>query len=237
MILTRCIESRHIDVLLGCDYFGLHPKQEEARCGDNLSIMSGSLGICLQGTHPDLVEGTKYDTNLAKKIHDVNVKVETYAIRADSHPEFYPAYNLSATANDLLSKNSLNTSRSVGNQKEVEHVGNFIQGEELGTETVPKCGGCRCNKCPTVGHTYSFKEEQELKMIQENLVYDSINHCWITSYPWLIDPHTLPSNYETVYATLHRTEKTLMKDDAWADTYGKQMNDMVDRGVARKLTP
>ncbi len=53
--------------------------------------MSGSLGICLQGTHPDLVEGTKHDTNLAKKIHDVNVKVETYAIRADSHPEFYPA--------------------------------------------------------------------------------------------------------------------------------------------------
>ncbi len=63
--------------------------------------MSGSLGICLQGAHPDLVEGTKYDTNLAKKIHDVNVKVETYAIRADSHPEFYPTYNLSTTANDL----------------------------------------------------------------------------------------------------------------------------------------
>ena len=73
-------KSSHVDVLLGCDYFGLHPKQEEARSGDNLSIMSGSLGICLQGAHPDLAEGTKYDANLAKKIHDVSVKVETYQI-------------------------------------------------------------------------------------------------------------------------------------------------------------
>ena len=59
------------------DYFGLHPKQKEARSDDNLNIMSGSLGICLQGAHPDLAEGTEYDANLAKKIHDVNVKVET----------------------------------------------------------------------------------------------------------------------------------------------------------------
>ncbi|CAB4001171.1 Hypothetical predicted protein, partial [Paramuricea clavata] len=29
-------KSTHVDVLLGCDYFGLHPKQEEAKCGDNL---------------------------------------------------------------------------------------------------------------------------------------------------------------------------------------------------------
>ena len=49
--------------LLGCDYFGLHPKQEEARCSDNLSIMSAALEICLQGTHPNLIEETKYDSN------------------------------------------------------------------------------------------------------------------------------------------------------------------------------
>ena len=46
-------KSEHIGVLLGCDYFGLHPKNKEAWCA-NLSIMSGELGICLQGTHPDL---------------------------------------------------------------------------------------------------------------------------------------------------------------------------------------
>ena len=48
-------------------------KQEEARYGDNLSIMSGELGICLQGTHPELIEGSKHDSNLVKVIHDVKV--------------------------------------------------------------------------------------------------------------------------------------------------------------------
>ena len=74
-------------------------------------------------------------------------------------------------------------------------------------------------------------------MIEENLKYDDKNQCWITSYPCLIDPHTLPNNYQTVYTTLQRTEKTLSKDEKWADTYRGQMQDMVERGVARKLSP
>ncbi|CAB4027430.1 Hypothetical predicted protein [Paramuricea clavata] len=167
-------KSTHVDVLLGCDYFGLHPKQEEARCGDNLSIMNGALGICLQGAHPDLIEETRYDTNLAKKIHDVNVKVETYKTRLDSHPEFHPNHTREC---------SVNVSSSYSHRKDESQIDNFIQGEELTTESSPQCGGCRCNKCPTVGHTYSFKEEQELKLIQENLEYDEVNQCWITSYP------------------------------------------------------
>ena len=174
-------KSSHVDVLLGCDYFGLYPKQEERRSGDNLSIMSGSLGICLQGAHPDLAEGTKYDTNLAKKIHDVNVKVETYKIRVDSHPEFHPVWKTNTNLTGLVTKgeyqHSVNASKSFGSRREMDQAENFIQGEELGTEVVPKCGGCRCNKCPNVGHTYSFKEEQELKMIRENLAYDNSNQC------------------------------------------------------------
>ena len=46
-------KSNYIDVLLGCDYFGLHPKREEARCGDHLSIMSGKLGVCIQGVYKE----------------------------------------------------------------------------------------------------------------------------------------------------------------------------------------
>ncbi|CAB3998608.1 Hypothetical predicted protein [Paramuricea clavata] len=219
-------KSTHVDVLLGCDYFGLHPKQEEARCGDNLSIMNGALGICLQGAHPDLIEETRYDTNLAKKIHDVNVKVETYKTRLDSHPEFHPNHTREC---------SVNVSSSYSHRKDESQIDNFIQGEELATEISPQCGGCRCNKCPTVGHTYSFKEEQELKLIQENLEYDEVNQCWITSYPRLVDPQSLPDNYHTALATLERTERTLKKDDQWAKTYKSQMDDMVDRCVARKL--
>ncbi|CAB3984060.1 Hypothetical predicted protein [Paramuricea clavata] len=213
-------KSTHVDVLLGCDNFGLHPKQEEARCGDNLTIMNGALGICLQGAHPDLIEETRYDINLAKRTHDVNVKVETYKTRLDSHPEFNPNHTREC---------SVNVSSSYSHRKNESQIDNFIQGEELATQISPQCGGCRCHKCPTVGHTYSFKEEQELKLIQENLECDEVNQCWITSYPWLVDPQSLPNNYHTALATLERTERTLKKDDQWAKTYKSQMDDMVDR--------
>ena len=70
--------------------------------GDHLSIMSGSLGICLQRAHPDLAEGTKYNNILVKKIHDVSVKVETYKICVDSHSGFYQAWNANTYLTCLL---------------------------------------------------------------------------------------------------------------------------------------
>ena len=60
-------KSANVDVLLGCDFFRLHPKHEEAKCGENLSVMNGELlqgthsehsGTCLQGTHSELSERT-----------------------------------------------------------------------------------------------------------------------------------------------------------------------------------
>ncbi|CAB4026191.1 Hypothetical predicted protein, partial [Paramuricea clavata] len=92
--------------------------QEEARCGDNLSIMNGALGICLQGAHPDLIEETRYDTNLAKKIHDVNVKVETYKTRLDSHPEFHPNHTRECSVNVLS---------SYSHRKDESQIDNFIK--------------------------------------------------------------------------------------------------------------
>ena len=239
-------KSNHVDVLLGCDYFGLHPKHEEARCGDNLRIMSGELGVCLQGAHPELVEGTKHDSNLAKVIHEVNVKVETYQLHLEDHPQFNlsspspppcsPSRCPCSAEADQPSYNMTSGVHLAREKRQENQVGNFIEGEELGTETSPRCGSCRCGKCPILGHTYSFKEEQELKIIRENLEYDDSNQCWITSYPWIVDPRNLPDNYNVALATLEKTERTLQKDELWANTYKEQMNDMVHRKVARPLT-
>ena len=51
-----------VDILLGADHFYLHPKHELASDGENLSIMDGELGICIQGNHPALVEHTTRET-------------------------------------------------------------------------------------------------------------------------------------------------------------------------------
>lgn len=229
-----------VDILLGCDYFGLFPKCEEAKCGDNLSIMKGDFGVCLQGTHPDLKEGTEHDSNLVKTIHNSVIKHEVYHVCHVTHPEFQPNCSNPGKLVDVnegyACHRQTNVAESITGRTQGRLIENFICGEEIGTEITPRCGSCRCGKCPTVGHTYSFNEEQELKMIQENLEYDSVKQCWVTSYPWLVDPGTLPNNYGSALATLKNTERTLSKDERWADTYLKQMEDMVERGVARKLS-
>ena len=76
-------KTNRVDILLGCDYFGLFPK-----CGENLSIIRGEFGVCLQGAHPDLVEQTEYDSNLVKRIHNSVIKHEAYHVYLHTHPEF-----------------------------------------------------------------------------------------------------------------------------------------------------
>lgn len=198
-------KSTTVDMLIGGNYFGLHPKTELARAGENLSVMEGEFGICLQGSHPELKEDTRCDSNLVKKIHEVVLKTDSYHV----------------TASRL----------GMGSA-----IDKFIQGQELTTESNPKCGSCKCGKCPIMGQTYSFKEEQELKMIRENLEYDEDRQCWITSYPWIRDPEDLPDNYGTALGTLRNTESRLRKDPEWSTAYSDQMTDMLDRGVARKLS-
>lgn len=183
-----------VDILIGIDYYGVHPKIEIAKAGNHLSIMQGPFGRCLQGAHVKLKENTR----------------------------ILPSVPSTTTLLSRARESALDC---------------WIHGEELGTEIVPKCSGCRCGKCPTLGHSYSFKEQQELDLISSNLKYDAEQQVWITSYPWLVDPSTLPDNYSAVLATLRNTEKVLRKKgDEWAEVYEEQMKDMLIRGVARKLT-
>ena len=234
-------KTNRVDILLGCDYSGLFPKYEEAKCGENLSIMRGEFGVCLQGAHPDLVEQTEYDSNLVKTIHNSVIKHEAYHVYLHTHPEFqpqcaFPVELIDNSEKQVISRIQTNVVGSFTGRNAGQEVEDFIFGEDLGTEITPNCGSCRCGKSPVVGHTYSFKEEQELKLIHENLEYDVANQCWVTSYPRLVDPSTLPNNYHAALATLRKTEQTLIKDKQWAETYKRQMEDMLDRGVAKKLS-
>ena len=228
-------KSANVDILPGCDFFGLYPKHEEAKCGENLSVMSEELGTCLQETNPELSERTKHDSNLAKVIHEVRARVETYRAQADVHSEFLSISTCSSLEKQESYSSHLSKSVHLTHDKKKERsVKNFILGEELGTEVVPGCGGRRCGKCPTVGHTYSFREEQELDIIRKNLEYDEVLQCWVTGYPWTVDPNGLPDNYRAALSTLKKTERTLTKDVVWAGKYQEQIQDMIDWKVARK---
>ena len=113
-------------------------------------------------------------------------------------------------------------------------IEDFYNTEALGVSCVPKCGNCRCGECSMGSKPYTLKEERELAMIDQGL--DLQENRWIAQYPWIKDPKDLPNNYTAAYAMLKSTERRLMKDPDLAKTYEEQITDMIERGVARKLT-
>ena len=215
-----------VDILIGCDNFGLHPKRELARAGENLSIMTGKLGLCIQGSHQRLREDTQLSTLLVRTIHGEDVQTHTHVTQRMTHPLLQEQ-----PPHELRHKQAPINSLCLNAKTEL-----FIRGEEMGTAIAPKCGSCRCGKCPLPGHTYSFVEQQELEMIRTGMHHDKESERWIAGYPWLVNPAVLPENYSAAKARLERLEKALAKDPIWAESYQAQLQDMVERGVARKLT-
>lgn len=218
--------SEKVDILLGTDFFGLHPKNEVANTGDNLSIMSGALGVCLQGSHPLVKAVNQMHSNSVKVLKAVNL-IQTVSNLTVCHP-LLKQY--------AERKCPVKETQSYLTKTESERIDEFILGAEQGAQVIPGCGGCRCGKCPSPGHTFSFEEESELKVIRDNLKYDEEMQCWRTSYPWKKDPRTLPNNRSAVLSTLHRMETKLRKDKHLASVYHNQIIDMLDRGVAREVS-
>ena len=121
----------------------------------------------------------------------------------------------------------------------VLHTGSlerFYTIENLGVSCNPQCGSCKCGKCQIGGKNMSIKEEQEYKLIESNIEYQHDKQRYIASYPWIKDPHKLPDNRSLVEKLLVSNENKLLKDREYATTYQKQMEDMIDRKVARKVS-
>ena len=66
--------------------------------------------------------------------------------------------------------------------------------------------------------------------------FDAENNRWLAEYPWIKDPADLPDNRRVALSMLYSTERRLGKNTQHATVYDNQVRDMVQRGVARKLT-
>ena len=108
--------------------------------------------------------------------------------------------------------------------------------ESLGVTCSPKCGGCRCGKCQAGGQNMTLQEEREYEMIKKGLIFNEDSGRWLAKYPWSSDPKCLPDNRQFAYATMSSTEKRLQRNPLHAETYRGQMNDMLERKVARLVT-
>ena len=72
--------------------------------------------------------------------------------------------------------------------------------------------------------------------LREICHFNSLEHRWMTPYPWIRDPADLPDNRKAAFGMLLSTETRLAKNTDHARVYQEQIQQMIDRGVARKLT-
>ena len=104
----------------------------------------------------------------------------------------------------------------------------------MSVECNPKCGGCKYRKCPLGGKYFTLKEEREFNLIEKGLKWKG-DH-WVASYPWINGPGCLPNNYNLAEKMFCSLERRIMKNVEYGKMYNEQIQDMVDRNVARKLS-
>lgn len=100
-------------------------------------------------------------------------------------------------------------------------VTDFFETESLGVDCSPKCGSCKCGKCPIGGKQFTLKEEREQHLIEDGLTHN-IDH-WEVQYPWIFNPSDLPDNRQAAFGILKSTEKRLLSNALRAETYINQI--------------
>lgn len=126
---------------------------------------------------------------------------------------------------------------NVENQPNLKvHLDQFFSIESLGTHCIPRCGGCKCGSCTLGDKNYTVKEERELAMITQGSNYNSIEKYWSIRDPWIKDANDLPNNVAVAIPRMKSTDKSLKKLGYDYTIYNDQIQDMTDRGEARKLS-
>ena len=149
-----------------------------------------------------------------------------YAV-SGSHPQIKT--RASITPSCLQARNAVVMHVSGG-------IEQFFEVEGLGVTCEPKCGSCKCGRCHPGGKGMSLKDEREYQMIEDGLKFDCTRGRWMAAYPWVKPPEELPDNRNVALATLRSTEKRLNRDKEHAQIYNKQIEDMLSREAARKVT-
>ena len=201
-----------VDYLIGISKASWQPMRvQKALGGGDFWLWENRFGSCVGGAHP-LVNSY---TNRSDNIFTV-LKVITQDVTWEVTQEI-------RTCSAFLSRTPAESH-------------DFFETERLGTLVEPRCGSCRCGKCPVPGSRYSFREESELKLIDEGLVYDDTEGCWIAKYPFLYPKQLLKGSKDIAIKSMESTEKTLKRKGQWGNVYHSQIMDMLQRGVARKVS-
>ena len=120
----------------------------------------------------------------------------------------------------------------------LEAVELFVESQDLGTVVEPRCGGCKCGKCPIHGQKYCFKEQQEHDVINNKLYRVEVDGKirWMTEYPWKCLRSVLPRNEKAAYQNLCSLQRSFDKNPGLEEEFNKQVEEMIARGAAVVLS-
>ena len=118
-----------------------------------------------------------------------------------------------------------------------EVIQSFMDVKSSGVTGSLSCSGCKCGKCALGNNGCNIQEVRELRQISEGLTLDTEKQIWVVRYPWKKLPELLPNNYFGVVNRLKSTERRLRKrGKEHCNDYNNQIQDMLDRNVARRLS-
>lgn len=173
---------------------------------DNLQLMRNQFGFCVRGYHPGL--RVKGTDSYTLQIHHVSAVITDLS---DSRIE--DAGSIKAKLDD------------------------YFLNDNLGIDCKPKCYNCKaCQEC-LKEKPITIKDESEMNKILNGLVYNAKEKYWTINYPWIDNPDRLPNNFGVSVMRLKGTEKRLKKlGDEYTKAYCDQVHDMINRGVAKRLS-
>lgn len=200
---------------------------QRVRVVGDLVLWDGPLGKTVGGTHHELFEEVAVSAHRSKTHFARSMRMA--AVKYEEVTEYCPPNK------QLVRFHESSTPTSTRDFLE------WWKWDSIGAACEPKCGGCRCGNCQPGGKEMTLAEERELEIVREGLTYvTEDNHSkephWHAKYPWLEDPASLPDNWSAVKATFLRMERQLAKEPEWKAAYSAQVQDMLDRGAAVKLS-
>ena len=112
----------------------------------------------------------------------------------------------------------------------------FLEAEELATEIPRRCDRCAgCKRCSFESQELNKKEQEELRLLRENMTHDAENKCVRVSYPIIGDISKLRDNRYQVVKMAAGLERKLIKSGHLA-AYNEQFQDYIERGVLVPIT-
>ena len=224
-----------VDMLIGQRANHLHP-EVQIRKIDGMRLIDGPLGKTFAGVdNSGTLGGSKLASSflISATVHQPIIVIGENQIR-DKPSSIDPCVVAEKEESSLLSSSLL----CKASHEFLDH----FKMENIGVDCTPKCGNCSCGTCAVGGRMMSIKEEREYEVIRSNLEYDAIGTqadpgpYFRSSLPWEIDKSNLGNNRSAVLGTLNATLKRIEKDPIWRKTYDEQLQVLIDKGYARKVS-